>query len=179
MTDGLSFGTVPGMESPREVLEMILGHLGFVFEVQEEDRAEGRVLHIRTRDPGRLIGKDGHILDDLQYLVNRIANQTEEENARVILDVEGYRENLRGELMHKVERAAQRVRQTGTPVMLDPLNSFDRRIVHNAYKDDPEVMTVSPSGPSRYKRITIQPRRRPEGARAAEAGAATIGGDRE
>ena len=61
-------------QSPKDILEMLLGHLGFVFEVREEETVLGHVLQVTTRDPARLIGRDGHTLDELQYLVNRLAH---------------------------------------------------------------------------------------------------------
>lgn len=161
------------MDSPRHILEMILGTLGFVFEVQEEQAHDGLVLQVRTRDPGRLIGREGHTLDDLQFLVNRLSHSGEEVAHRVVIDVEGYRANQRRELISRLGRLAQRVRQTGEPVRLEPMNSFDRRIVHNAFQGDPEVEAVSPPGASRLKRMMIQRRHQPvapgEGVSATRA----------
>lgn len=148
------------MESPRDILEMILGTLGFVFEVHEENTADGLVLQVRTRDPGRLIGREGHTLEDLQFLVNRLSHAGDEVPQRVVVDVEGYRANQRRELISRLGRIAQRVRQTGEPIRLEPMNSFDRRIVHNAFQNDPEVEAVSPPGTSRLKRMTVQLRGR-------------------
>ncbi len=149
------------MESPRDILEMILGTLGFVFEVHEEKTADGIVLQVRTRDPGRLIGREGHTLEDLQFLVNRLSHSTEEAPQRVVVDVEGYRANQRRELVARLGRIAQRVRQTGEPFRLEPMNSFDRRIVHNVFQGDRDVEAVSPPGVSRLKRMTVQLRGRP------------------
>lgn len=161
------FDRLPSMESPRDVLEMILGTLGFVFEVSEEQTVDGLVLQVHTRDPGRLIGREGHTLEDLQFLVNRLSHAGEDEQPRVIVDVEGYRGNLRRELVARVKRMAERVRHTGEPARLEPLNSFDRRIVHNIFQDDPDVEAVSPPGASRLKRMSIQLR---AGAREADTG---------
>lgn len=154
------FDKIPDMESPRHILEMILGTLGFVFEVHEEHTHDGLVLQVRTRDPGRLIGREGHTLEDLQFLVNRLSHSGEEVTQRVVIDVEGYRANQRRELVSRLGRIAQRVRQTGESIRLEPMNSFDRRIVHNAFQGDPEVEAVSPPGTSRLKRMTVQLRSR-------------------
>jgi spoIIIJ-associated protein len=144
-------------ESPKDILEMMLGHLGFVFEVTEEENLLGRVLQISTRDPGRLIGREGHTLDELQYLVNRLANPEGESAHPVTIDVEGYRQSLLQELVQQLESARERVRHTGQPVMLEPLNSYDRRIVHNFFKNDPSIRAVSPDTPARLKRMTLRP----------------------
>jgi spoIIIJ-associated protein len=145
------------LPSPREALEMLLGHLGFVFEVEEIRTEEGLVLNVKTREPGRLIGREGHTLDDLQLLVNRLSHHDEDEG-RVIVDVDGYRQAQRQELISRVKRAARRVRETGQPVLLEPMNSFERRLVHQLFKDDPKVMSVSPQGRARIKRIELRPK---------------------
>ncbi len=144
------------MNSPREVLEMILGHLGFVFDVEEIETPDGLLLQIHTRDPGRLIGRDGKTIEELQFLVNRIAHQTEEDTGRVMVDVEGYRLAQRQELEDRVRGLADKIRAGAAPVTLEPMNSYDRRIVHNCLKGNPDVITQSPSTPSRLKRITIR-----------------------
>lgn len=144
--------------SPRETLELMLGHLGFTFEIREEQRPSGKTLHILTRDPGRLIGRNGKVLDDLQYLLNRILNREEEAAPRVIVDVENYRQQLVDQMLVDVKAAADSVRQSGTEAVLQPMNSFERRLVHNLFKDDPEIQSVSPQDDARIKRITLRRR---------------------
>jgi spoIIIJ-associated protein len=142
--------------SPRETLETLLGHLGFVFEIEEENRPSGYTLHIRTKTSARLIGRDGRTLEDLQYLLNQICHAEDEEASRVIVDVESYRLHEQNQLLKRVEEAVERVKTSGNPVELPPMNSFDRRIVHLAYKNHPDVQTVSPQGTDRFKSITIR-----------------------
>jgi spoIIIJ-associated protein len=148
--------------TPRETLELMLGHLGFVFEIEEAQKGEQVVLNIRTRDPGRLIGRDGHGLEDLQYLLNRALHGTEDAPARVIVDVENYREKEEQQFLQKVREAAQRVRRTGQSERLAPMNSFDRRVVHQAFHDDPEVGTRSEDGEGRLKSIVLELRTKKE-----------------
>jgi len=150
----------PPQKNPRETLEMMLGHLGFVFEVHEEPRPMGTTLHVRTRTPSRLIGREGKTLDDLQYLLNRILSRHEEEASRVIVDVENYRTSQQDDLIERIKAFVDRVRQTGAPVELPPLNAFERRIVHTAFKEDPDIETVSPEGPARVKRILVRPKKK-------------------
>lgn len=144
--------------SPRETLELMLGHLGLSVEIHEEDRPAGRTLHIRTSDPGRLIGRNGRVLDDLQYLLNRILSHEEDSAHRVIVDVENYRQQLVEQMLERVRAAADGVRAGGPEVELDPMNSFERRLVHNLFKDDPDIQTASPADASRLKRITLRRR---------------------
>jgi spoIIIJ-associated protein len=133
----------------------MLGHLGLVFEVEEMEPSGRFVLNIRTREAGRLIGRDGHTLEDLQYLLNRILNRSEEGAANVIVDVEGYRQKEKLDFIGRVRELADQVRRTGHPVSLDPMNSFDRRLIHQAFADDPEIATQSEEGSARLKQITL------------------------
>lgn len=139
----------------KEALELMLGHLGFVFEVEEEERDGQLVLNVRTRDPGRLIGREGHTLEDLQYLLNRLIEHDEGDGARVIVDVENYREKEHSQFLNKVEVLADRVRRTGEPEELEAMNSFDRRLVHQHFASDPEIATTSEDSDARLKRITL------------------------
>lgn len=143
-------------QTPTEVLDTILGYLGFVVEIQEQSRDGHQVLQILTHEPERLIGHRDTVIDDLQYLVNRVLAAQEPPAPRVIVDVEHHRAMRDDALVEKVLHLAQAVRSTGRPIQTEPLNSYDRRIVHNAFKDDPEIATWSPQDDARVKRITIR-----------------------
>lgn len=145
------------MSSPsaRETLELMLGHLGLVFEVEENDQAGRLVLNVRTRDASRLIGRDGETLEDLQYLLNRILNRHEETAANVIVDIEGYRQREKQDFLGRIRDMAEEVRRTGRPITLPAMNSFDRRLVHQAFADDPDILTQSEEGTARLKQITL------------------------
>lgn len=142
--------------TPRELLDTMLGYLGFAFEIQEQEREGSLVLQILTHDADKLIGRRGQTLDDLQYLLNRLIQEQDEKAPRVIVDVEHYREMRDDALIERVRHLAQGVENTGQPIQTDPLNSYDRRLVHNAFKDDPKIMTWSPDDDSRIKRITLK-----------------------
>jgi spoIIIJ-associated protein len=144
--------------SARETLELMLGHLGLVFEVEESDQSGRTVLNIRTREAGRIIGRDGHALEDLQYLLNRILNRHDENAPAVIVDVEGYRQKENQDFLGRIRELAEQVRRTGRPIALSPMNSFDRRLVHQAFVDDPDIATQSEAGAARLKQITLVPK---------------------
>jgi spoIIIJ-associated protein len=139
----------------RETLELMLGHLGLVFEVEELEPAGRHVLNIHSRESARLIGRDGQVLEDLQYLLNRILNRGEEGVANVIVDVEGYRQKEKQDFLGRIRDLAEEVRRTGRPLVLAPMNSFDRRLVHQAFADDSEIGTHSEEGGARLKQITL------------------------
>jgi spoIIIJ-associated protein len=144
--------------TPVEILDTLLGYLGFVAEVKEEQNDGNTTLQILTNETDRLIGRREEVMDDLQYLVNRILASQTPSGARIIVDVQHYRSMRDDALVAKVRQLASAVRASGRPMQTAPLNSYDRRIVHNAFKDDPELTTWSPPDDARVKRITIRKR---------------------
>ena len=97
----------------------------------------------------------------LQYLTNRIIFNTQPEAPKVLLDVSNYRLNARDELTRKAKEAAEKVRRWGDIVELEPMNAFDRFIVHNALKDDEKVETYSVEVEGTNKKaILLRPKNR-------------------
>ncbi|HIG30904.1 MAG TPA: KH domain-containing protein [Verrucomicrobiales bacterium] len=146
-------------DQAKSVLEKILNSLGFDATVDEVTFDDGHMLEIKTEDSGRLIGRKGKTLSDLQYLVNRLMFQSNPDAPKVMLDVVGYRAQARDALVEKAKDAAEKVRRWGDIVELEPLSAFDRRIVHHALKDDPAVEThsVEVEG-TRRKAILLRPK---------------------
>jgi len=144
---------------PKEILEKILASLGFQATVEEHKLEEGLLLDVKTDDAGRLIGRQGQTLADLQYITNRILFQQDPNSPKAMVDVGGYRAQAREALVKKAKDAAEKVRRWGDAVELEPLNAFDRRVVHHALKDDPDVEThsVEVEG-SDKKAILLRPR---------------------
>lgn len=130
---------------PKEILEELLEHLGFdatVLQHELEDNG-GSVLEVQTDDPGRLIGRQGQTLSELQYITNRILFRVDPTQPKVTVDVGNYRSQARDSLIKKAKDAAEKVRRWGDIVELEPMTAFDRRIVHHALKDDPDIETQS------------------------------------
>ena len=128
---------------PKAILERLLQLMGFELTVEEHPMDGGLLLDVKTDDPGRLIGRQGQTLSELQYITNRLLFREDETAPKVTVDVSGYRSQAREALVKKAKEAAEKVRRWGDIVELEPLNAFDRRIVHNALKDDPSVETHS------------------------------------
>jgi len=128
---------------PKAILEKILQLLGFTATVEEHPLDEGFLLEVKTEDSGRLIGRQGQTLSDLQYITNRLLFQQDPSSPKIMVDVGGYRAQAREALVKKAKEAAEKVRRWGDVVELEPLSAFDRRIVHNAIKDDPDIETHS------------------------------------
>ena len=128
---------------PKATLEKILELLGFNATVEEHTLEEGILLDVKTDDSGRLIGRQGQTLSDLQYITNRLLFQQDASVPKAMVDVSGYRAQAREALVKKAKEAAEKVRRWGDVVELEPMTAFDRRIVHQALKDDPGVETHS------------------------------------
>ena len=128
---------------PKATLEKILHLLGFNVTVEEHHMEDGILLDVKTDDSGRLIGRQGQTLSDLQYITNRLLFQQDPSAPKVMVDVSGYRAQARDALVKKAMEAAEKVRRWGDVVELEPLNAFDRRIIHQALRDDPGIETHS------------------------------------
>jgi len=144
------------IQKPKEILDTILGYLGFFVEIEEQERDGQKVLQIFSSEPERLIGRREQVMDDLQFLVNRILQTKDKDAPRVVVDVGHHRVMRDDALILKVRQMAESVRISGQSVHTEPLNSYDRRLVHNAFKDDPEITTWSPKDDARLKRISIR-----------------------
>ena len=146
---------------PKNTLEQLLHHLGFAnVTVEEHHLEEGLLLDVKSEDAGRLIGRQGQTLSELQYILNRLLFHQDQAAPKAMVDVGGYRASAREALVKKAKEAAEKVRRWGDIVELEPMNAFDRRIVHNALKDDPSVEThsVEVEGTNK-KAILLRPKR--------------------
>ena len=103
---------------------------------------------------GILIGKRGQTLDSLQYLANRVANKHQEGYVRVKLDTENYRARREETLRHLAKNIAHKVKRNRRPVALEPMNPYERRIIHAALQSDPYVMTHS-EGEEPFRKVVI------------------------
>jgi len=118
---------------------------------------EGDVCVDITGDKdGILIGRHGRTLEALQVIINRMVNKRTRELVRIIVDIDGYRSRRADALARMAVRVGDRVKTTGKPMTLGPLNAHDRRIIHIALKDDPSLRTES-IGEGLIKKISIIP----------------------
>jgi spoIIIJ-associated protein len=149
------------MMTSKELLDTMLGYLGFVVQIEETRNEAGNLtLQIYTEESRRLIGRDGETLEAIQFLLNRLLQAKDKDAGKVIVDCEHYRSMREDRVVQRVRELAARVRITGRSLQLEPMNSYERRLVHNAFKDDPDVATWSPSDSARIKQITLLKRQR-------------------
>jgi spoIIIJ-associated protein len=143
----------------RALLERSLAALGVPGTVSISEGDDEVVATVSGHDLGVLIGRHGQMIDALQYLANAIAHRAVgEERRRIVIDAAGYRARRTATLESLARRSAEQASATGRPVELEPMSSVERRIVHEALKDDPEVETESEgSEPHRY--VVVLPRR--------------------
>jgi spoIIIJ-associated protein len=121
--------------------------------------SHGRYVEVEIvgRDANILVGKNGEVLDKLQFLLNNIIPRVIEPQVRVVLDGAGWRRRRTERLRNQVIAIANEVKLRGEEAVLPPMPPHERRIVHQALKDDPEVMTYSEGEePNRY--VVISPR---------------------
>lgn len=142
-------------ENLSEILDNILGLLLLEgsYDIQEDD--QGIFVMIDTKDAGRLIGFKGETLSSLQLLVNQILAKKQGEYKRVILDVAGWRQNKEGELLQKAKAWAEEVKEGGKEMELEPMPSWQRRLVHMAVSEVPGVESES-VGEGRDRHLVIK-----------------------
>ena len=129
---------------PKSILENLLNRLGFDATVEETPMDDGSLLNVNTEDdPGRLIGRQGRTLSDLQYLTNRLLIVQDKEAPKVTVDVGNYRTENREELVKKANEAADKARRWGEVVEMEPMTAFDRRTVHHTLAEADGITTES------------------------------------
>ncbi len=143
------------VESATKILDTMLGHLGLAATIEAQESEDGPCLQIHSTESKAIIGNDGDRLDDLQYLVNRILRRQFPKADRIKVDCEHFRSIREDRMSEEIKEIADRVKATGKPFELRPLNAYYRRMVHHILVDDPGVTTHSPKGDDRLKRITI------------------------
>jgi spoIIIJ-associated protein len=144
----------PNIE-PKAALQEMLSQLGFVVTITETSLDDQVLLDIHTDDPGRLIGRAGQTLSDLQFVLNRIVFKSDSRIPRIVLDVGGYRQQARELLTSRAKEAAEKVRRRGEIVEMEPLNAYDRYIIHQALKDDVDVETHSVEVDGSDKKVVL------------------------
>lgn len=129
-------------------------HMTVVIEVSYNDEEKEMTIDLSGDEMGVLIGKRGQTLDSLQYLVSLIINKETEEYIRVKLDTENYRERRKETLENLAKNIAFKVKRTKRPVSLEPMNPYERRIIHSALQNDHYVTTYS-EGEEPYRHVVV------------------------
>lgn len=152
----------PLLPEAQEILEQLLEKMdesGKVTGRLEDDRI---ILNIETADAGLLIGKQGQTLEAMQYLLTKILAKKSRRKVRITIDVESYRARHDDALVQLALKNGDKVKRSGKPVTLNPMNPHDRRIVHLTLQSDRELKTLS-RGEGLYKKVIIFPAKKKEG----------------
>ena len=123
-------------------------------EIETDDEEKIININIEGKDTGDLIGKKGQNLDSLQYLASIVANKDKEEYYRVKLDTKNYRERRQKTLENMAKNVANKVRKTRRKVVLEPMNPYERRIIHSYLQNESHVTTKS-EGEEPYRRVVV------------------------
>lgn len=134
-------------------------YLGMDFQIMVTDVSEkiDRMLFLIQCDNGDvLVGKDGEILESLQYILRLAVAKKFKQNLKILIDINGYRERRKKALTIMAKRLADKVKRTGRKLKTDPLNPYERRIIHTLFKHNKGVTTKS-EGEGHIKKVIISP----------------------
>ena len=148
-----------------DFLKDVFGAMGLSVDVNVKVNEEEKEMEINLSgdEMGILIGKRGQTLDSLQYLVSLVVNKESEDYLRVKLDTENYRERRKETLETLAKNIAYKVKRTRRSVSLEPMNPYERRIIHSALQNDKYVFTRSEGEePFRHVVIALKREERPE-----------------
>ena len=142
-------------EACEKFLVDVLKTMGMEVKLTSSIDEDGALsIDMEGENMGILIGKRGQTLDSLQYLTNRVANKMQEGYVRVKLDTENYRERRKETLENLAKNIAHKVKRTKKSVSLEPMNPYERRIIHSALQSDKYVSTHS-EGDEPYRRVVV------------------------
>ena len=146
--------TVEPAQDPKEFLEKVFNAMNM--QVNIDAKQEGNEINIELSgdDMGVLIGKRGQTLDSLQYLTSLVVNKGTSESIRVKVDTEDYRKRRKETLENLAKNLAYKVKRTKKPVSLEPMNPYERRVIHSALQNDKYVSTHS-EGEEPYRKVVI------------------------
>ena len=158
--------TVAG--TAEDFLQSVFATMGMDVVLVSEYNEEEHSLNIDLQgdDMGILIGKRGQTLDSLQYLTSLVVNKNSEDYIRVKLDIENYRERREDSLENLARSCAAKVKKTRRPIVLEPMNPYERRIIHSCLQNDRSVITSS-EGEEPYRHVVISLKR--SGKKAGKA----------
>ena len=148
-------------EKAKQFLSSLFQTMGIQVEIKAEYQEDTLSVDLAGEDMGVLIGKRGQTLDSIQYLLSLVVNKGKSSYIRVKLDTENYRERRKATLENLAKNIAFKVKKTRRPVYLEPMNPYERRIIHSALQNDPYVTTHSEGEePCRKVVVTLKKRER-------------------
>ena len=143
-------------DKAKEFLKEVFDAMNIVVVIDVKYDEENRNIDIELSgdEMGVLIGKRGQTLDSLQYLVSLVVNKDEDEYIRVKVDTEDYRKRRKETLENLAKNIAYKVKRTKRPVSLEPMNAYERRIIHSALQND-KYVTAHSEGEEPFRRVVV------------------------
>lgn len=139
---------------PKEFLDKVFKAMELDVNVKVEQIGNDMNIELSGDEMGVLIGKRGQTLDSLQYLTSLVVNKGSNEYIRVKVDTENYRKRRKDTLENLAKNLAYKVKRTKRPVTLEPMNPYERRVIHSALQNDKYVSTHS-EGEEPFRRVVI------------------------
>ena len=144
-------------QQAKEIIEKILMLMEVEAKVKDYKESENKVyVELESSSSGLIIGKKGKTLEALQFMVNLLVNKMTNSEKKIILDIESYRAKREKALRKLSKEIALKVARTGKPWTLEPMNPFERRLIHLTLQNDSKVTTKS-EGQGIYRKIKIMP----------------------
>ena len=141
-------------EKGKEFLEKMFAQMGLIVMIEKMFTADKITFQVHGEDLGILIGKHGQTLDAIQYLTNLVAHKEVSGHCHIVVDVENYRARREETLINLAKRLAAKVKRNRQKVSLEPMNAFERKIIHTALHDDKHIVTES-AGDEPFRHIVI------------------------
>ena len=140
----------------KKFLRDVLNNMNIMCEIHVEDTKEALKVNLVGPDMGILIGHRGETLDSLQYLLSLVVNKEHKDQKykRVVIDTENYRKKREETLIRLANKLASKVKKTGKDVRLEPMNPYERRVIHSALQGSKAILTRS-EGEEPYRRVVI------------------------
>ena len=141
-------------KTAKEFLREMFVAMGIIVNIETELKEKQLLINLSGSDMGILIGKRGQTLDSIQYLVNLVVNKGNAPYLSITIDTENYRQRRKETLESLAYNLAKKVKQTGKKVVLEPMNPYERRIIHSSLQNNKYVTTYS-EGEEPYRNVVI------------------------
>ncbi|MGF7060735.1 RNA-binding cell elongation regulator Jag/EloR [Brassicibacter mesophilus] len=145
------------VEIAHDFLELIFSKMDIKGKIRTEKKGNDLLVNIEdisSSDMGILIGKRGATLDSLQYILSLVINKNRDKYVRVLLDTENYRQKREETLIRLAKKMASKAKSLRKTVRLEPMNPYERRIIHSALQNDSSIVTYS-EGEEPFRRVVI------------------------
>ena len=145
-------------DTAKDVTVTLFEKMGIDAKIRDSHESESKVyIELESENSGLIIGKKGKTLEAVQFIINMIVSQKTRSDKKIIIDIESYRSKRENSLKKLSQEIAEKVHRTGKPFSMEPMNPFERRLVHMALQDHEHVTTKS-EGQGAFRKVKVYPR---------------------